>query len=286
MYTILVSDNNELITTAKQRIMQRSKLVDTLHFLVNPIYNGLNMADFTAMLEYTSPETGTYSTETLILSDALFKDRLEYKLPIDTDITKEAGEVQIKLSFASVEMSGDGEVAQYIRKAGPGSIAVIPYDAWSDAIPDESLSAIDQRLLRAEMLIQAANDFNAYLDETKADNIVVDKETNTVQLTSNGNPIGDVIGWTSNGDIVIDVEIDENGHLVVTLSDGRVIDAGFVGIGAKGTTFIPHISNDHILSWTNDGGLDNPDPVDLNFKDNWSEVGSDENETAYVWNQL
>lgn len=285
MYTILVSDNNELITTSKQRIMQRSKLVDTLHFLVNPIYNGLNMADFTAMLEYTSPETGTYSTETLILSDALFKDRLEYKLPIDTDITKEAGEVHIKLSFASVEMSGDGEVAQYIRKAGPGSITVIPYDAWSDAIPDESLSAIDQRLLKAEMLIQAANDFNAYLDETKADNIVIDKESNTVQLTSNGNPIGDAIGWTSNGDIVTDVEIDEHGHLVVTLSDGRVIDAGYVGSGAKGTTFIPHISDDYILSWTNDGGLDNPDPVDLNFKDNWSEVG-DENETAYVWNQL
>lgn len=33
--------------------------------------------------------------------------------------------------------------------------------------------------------------------------------------------------------------------------------------GAKGTTFIPSVSSDGIISWTNDGGLDNPDPVDI-----------------------
>lgn len=33
--------------------------------------------------------------------------------------------------------------------------------------------------------------------------------------------------------------------------------------GEKGTTFIPQISDDNVLSWTNDGGLPNPEPVEL-----------------------
>lgn len=33
--------------------------------------------------------------------------------------------------------------------------------------------------------------------------------------------------------------------------------------GANGVTFIPHLSADGVLSWTNDGGLANPDPVNI-----------------------
>lgn len=36
MYTILVTTNNEaIVSTPDQRIMQRSKLVDTLHMIVS-----------------------------------------------------------------------------------------------------------------------------------------------------------------------------------------------------------------------------------------------------------
>ena len=33
--------------------------------------------------------------------------------------------------------------------------------------------------------------------------------------------------------------------------------------GKNGSTFIPHVSADGVLSWTNDGGLENPDPVNI-----------------------
>lgn len=42
MYTLLLNNNNELITTVKERIMQRSKLVDNLHFLVEPNYKDID----------------------------------------------------------------------------------------------------------------------------------------------------------------------------------------------------------------------------------------------------
>jgi len=33
--------------------------------------------------------------------------------------------------------------------------------------------------------------------------------------------------------------------------------------GDKGTTFYPDVSEDGLLSWTNDGGEENPDPVNI-----------------------
>lgn len=42
---------------------------------------------------------------------------------------------------------------------------------------------------------------------------------------------------------------------------------GGSGSGADGATFIPHISEDGWLSWTNDQGLPNPDPVNIKGKD-------------------
>ena len=33
--------------------------------------------------------------------------------------------------------------------------------------------------------------------------------------------------------------------------------------GVKGTTFIPSVSSEGIISWTNDGDLPNPEPVNI-----------------------
>ena len=47
MYTILVTNENELRVTVKERIMQRSKLVDSFHFLVDQLYkDNIDMTEF------------------------------------------------------------------------------------------------------------------------------------------------------------------------------------------------------------------------------------------------
>ena len=283
MYTLLINENNEIITTVKERIMQRSKLVDSLHFLMSPSYKGLDMSDFTVTMEYILPASREYRTETLKKSDELYKEQLEYKLPFDTCLTKEAGKIEIQLTFTKVSLDAEGNSKQQVRKAGPAVITIVPITAWSDIIPDNALSALDQRLIMVDSMINAANEFNQYLAETKADNIIRDEEGKFVQLTANGQPIGDKIELAGNvGCYVVDVKIDENSDLVVTLSDGRIINAGHVA-GADGVTFIPHMSEDCILSWTNDGGLENPPPVDLYPHDEWSTVPEEGLETEYEW---
>ena len=87
-----------------------------------------------------------------------------------------------------MELSADGEGTQYVRKVGPGSIKIVPISAWSDIVPDEALSAIDQRLLAAQAMIKALNEQNNTIMKSKADSLRY--KDRILQLTAQGNPIG------------------------------------------------------------------------------------------------
>ena len=118
------------------------------------------------------------------------------------------------------------------------------------------------------------------LNESKADNIIKNDD-NTIQLTSNGNPIGDKVDLCSCG--IKSFDIDENDNITITLINGKVIELGNIP-GASGATFTPHISEDKILTWTCDKDLPVPDPVDLNPFDEW-EDDSEISSSDYVWEE-
>lgn len=197
MYTILVNSDNSLQTTVRERIMQRSKLVDTLHFLVDPVYKEHDMSAFTVTMEYLLPVSREYHTENLVKSDEPYKEMLEYKLPLDTALTKEAGEVQVQLTFTRVELDADGKATQYVRKTSAESIAIVPIAAWSDVIADSALTALDQRLIQMEAIASSLDEMAQNLFETKADNLVYDNRQ--LQLTAAGTRIGDAVTIASGG---------------------------------------------------------------------------------------
>lgn len=199
MYVILIDDDNRLVETAKARIMQRSKLVDDLWFLTKPSYNEYDMTDFTVSLEYVAPVSKKYHHEILTLSDEPYNGYLKYTLPIDTAITAEAGDVELQITFILAELGTDGRSVQRVRKANGASITVCPITAWSDIIPDDALSALDQRIIKTDAQIKALADFGNALDAIKADNISYDKVSNELQLISNGTPIGDKVSIVSGG---------------------------------------------------------------------------------------
>ena len=91
-------------------------------------------------------------------------------------------------------------------------------------------------------------------------------------------------GDDSPGVSVTNCEVNADGDLIVTLSDETVINAGHV-TGEDGATFVPSIDEQKILSWTNDGGLENPEPVDLNPFDEWSDIDGS-GKTEYVWEPM
>ena len=203
MYTILVNDDNTLATSIRERIMQRSKLLDSLHFLVSPTYKGLDMTDFTVTMEYILPVSKEYVSEVLVKSEELYKEMLEYKLPFDTDLTKEAGEIEVKLTFSKVDLDADGNDIQYVRKISATSITIIPVESWCDIIPDKALDAIDQRIIKTDALIKALLEANEITRLEKADNFVLDNENKELYLTAEGNQIGDKVKLSDLGNEIV-----------------------------------------------------------------------------------
>ena len=203
MYTILVNDDNTLTTSIRERIMQRSKLVDSLHFLVSPTYKGLDMTDFTVTMEYILPVSKEYVSEVLVKSEELYKEMLEYKLPFDTDLTKEAGEIEVKLTFSKVDLDEDGNDIQYVRKISATSITIIPVESWCDIIPDKALDAIDQRIIKTDAQIKALLEANEITRLEKADNLVLDNENKELYLTAEGNQIGDKVKLSDLGNEIV-----------------------------------------------------------------------------------
>lgn len=194
MYTFLINEDNTLTCSIQDAIMERSKMVDKLHFLADPTYKGVDMTDYTVNLEYVLPISKRYKTEILTKSDELYKNKLEYILPFDTDLTSEPGDIQIQLTFLAATMDSDGTTVQHVRKVGPGVIHIVPIQNWSDLIPDAALSSVDQRLLAAEAMLKALSDRNAAIFDSKADNLsYIDQK---LQLTANGKPIGNAVKIT------------------------------------------------------------------------------------------
>lgn len=197
MYTILINDDNSLYGSHKERIMQRSKLVDELVFIVHPVYkNKHDMTNASVVLEYLLPVSRKYETEYLVLSDERYNDCfLQYKLPLDTKITSEAGSVELQLTFAYADLDEKGNDIQRVRKTSPTTIDIIPISAWSDIIPDNALSALDQRIIKLDAQMKGLNELANIIDGNInfVDNLVYNDEEETLQLMAGNKGVGDKV---------------------------------------------------------------------------------------------
>lgn len=161
MYTILIQDDNTMYASVKKRITQGSKNIDTLRFLIKPVYNEIDITDFNVILTYILPISKERKTLTLTKSEELYKDRLEYKIPInDENFTSEFGDIEMWITIKN-----DDEVIRYIS------------------------SAIIHVHEREESIINPAEPDTI----PTVDNIYLDKDTNSIYLTANGSVVGSAI---------------------------------------------------------------------------------------------
>lgn len=194
MYVILVNPDDTLYGSKKCRIVQRQKLVNTLVFVVDPIYNGIDMTSATVMLEYVLPVSREYKTIILNLSNERYNDCfLQYKLPFDIDLTSQAGNLELQLTFAYVEMTPNGVGIQRVRKTTSTFIEIVPISAWSDIVPDSALSSLDQRLIKMDAQMRALDDYMNVIDNKQVDNLVYNPKEDVLHLASKGNVIGDKV---------------------------------------------------------------------------------------------
>lgn len=194
-YTFLLNDDNSIYASHREVLMQRSKLVDEIWFLVKPNYktNENNMSLFSVILEYILPTSKSYHSLELIQDKEGYKEYLKYVVPLDSNLSSEAGDIQLQLSFVYVGLDADGKDIQKVRKTRPTTLHITPIAAWSDIIPDASLAAIDQRIIKTQAQIKELGYYAEILDENQVDNLVYNKKSDSLQLMAGNKEIGDKV---------------------------------------------------------------------------------------------
>lgn len=211
MYTIIMNSDKSLTTTVKTTLYQREKLVDKIQFLFPQKYEDLDLSDFTVLLKYVDQGNEPH-VEELVKDDELYKDRLRFVLPIDTDLTRFSGDITIRITLSKVDME---EQKQYLLHTGEAVITISPMKDYFGFVSDSCLEVIDRKMAELDVKMEALDKMSETYSEEKADNIVLDEETNELYLESNGKAIGQKISLNDLGDSL--VENTEDGMIKVIL---------------------------------------------------------------------
>lgn len=188
MYTIVMRDDKSLRTTQKTTLYQREKLVDKIEFLFPSTYNDVDLSDFTITLKYVD-QGNVAHMEILTKDKELYKDYyIRCTLPVDTNLTQFSGDIIIRLTLSKVDLLTK---TQYVLHTNETTITILPLSDYYAFVTDETLEYIDQVVATLDTKIEALNKISEVYDSEKADNITY--EDNKIQLTANGQKIGDYI---------------------------------------------------------------------------------------------
>lgn len=203
-----MNEDKSLTETCKTTIYQRENLVDKIQFLFPQYYGDIALSDFKAVLKYVDQGNVAHS-EILEKDEELYKDHLRYVLPVDTDITKFAGDIKLRISFIKIDVSTK---RQYVMHTGELQFHVAPLDDYYKFAIDENLESIDKLIGDLTAKIEATDKIADIYNKTKADNITY--QNNKIQLSANGEKIGDAITIQyDEGTIVDGVPVTEFNNL-------------------------------------------------------------------------
>lgn len=196
MYTLKITDENTVVTTVKERLVERSNDVDNIQIITAKLYKEqLDMSDTSLYMKYKLPVTDKIKITQLIPNNLNYETNyIQYLIPADVNLLAEAGDIEVSFTFLKLVSNDDDSVISYVRKTTSGLIHVSPLAAFDKYEPSEMFTETDQRLLA---LIAAVKDLNA---QSKAiyENMVKDIRLNTddkkITLTDrNGDDTGEGI---------------------------------------------------------------------------------------------
>lgn len=187
MYTFLLNKDKSLLATERIKIYQREKLVDKVQFILPQSYEEIDLTNknVSIILKYVDQE-GNAQSEFLVKDDELYKDNyVRCELPIDTNITKFAGNITLHLTIIYLDV--ENQINQ-VMHSSETILTISPLKDMYVNINDKSLEILDQKIIELQASIEAANILNESIDKNKADDLSY--KDNTLQLMSNGKKIG------------------------------------------------------------------------------------------------
>lgn len=153
MINMFIKNNNTVVINNpyKHLIMQHSSSVDAFRVLVDKVYtldldgNEVEMKDFKCVMEYLLPNSKKYRMIELekiedevsnsgAEPDDPYASYLKFRLPINSEFTNEAGDIEVQFTFAKKGATEEDE--NVIRKTEKTKITIEPTTEWSNVCLD------------------------------------------------------------------------------------------------------------------------------------------------------
>lgn len=128
---ILLNDDKQLIITEHTSIYQNENLIDQIFFYIPSIYKEHDLSDFDITLQYVTPANEVINEK--LVKNGLYKDKLEYVLPVDTKISKCAGVVKCSLKIKKETIEKDKKII-YKMNTSEINIDILPSTNYNDFI--------------------------------------------------------------------------------------------------------------------------------------------------------
>lgn len=163
MYTIIMNENKQFVASVVRTIYQKENLADKIQFLFPEKYGDIILSECNARLQYVDIANELH-IEPLARDSELYKGRVRYILPVDSELSRFAGNIAIRVVFTrnNSEVLKTGTYVLTIEKDDTLIIS-------GDII--ERLNSIEERI------------------EAQPDDLML--TGNLLQLSNNDMPVGD-----------------------------------------------------------------------------------------------
>lgn len=189
MYTILMNSEKDLITTVREVIYEKEKDTTTLRFLIPVVLGDYDLRKSTIVMEYSTPDRKN-RYEVLKPESELYNNFIDCRVKIGTKITALPGNVDIHLSFVTLNRENEGYNEEALH-SGNTVIEILPLKQLYGFNCDESMELIDQLICKTNAQIEALNKISNTLNSDKADDI--ERVGDEIWVYSNKEPIGDPV---------------------------------------------------------------------------------------------
>lgn len=196
MYTLRITDDNNVITTVKESLMEKSNCVNFIQIIINKLYKEqIDMTDTTAYMKYVLPVTKKIKMTQLIADTTTDESHILYTIPVTANISAEPGDIEVSFTFLKLVHDEESDTTtSYARKTESGLIHITKLAQFDSYEPSEMLTELDQRILA---LMATAEDIKK-LGQATYDNMPIDMKLDSeakklTLVNANGNT-GDGVG--------------------------------------------------------------------------------------------
>lgn len=309
MLYIKLDESMNLVITKNEPIYRGDHMNQKITYLIPITVGDIDMLTATVYLSFIRAD-GTADIALLVREDEPYNERYyQYHLPVTSTLSRFPGEI---CTFLQI-FSGSPR-CPVVAKSGECMLRVMDSKNMDEYITDRNLRMVyEMQRYMEDKVEKVESTLNERIDKTnknvdaKADNIVFDEETSTIQLVSTVKTVNEETGEEETSTIllgdpifvradtargIINMEINADGDLIVTFDDETTQNLGHV-IGRDGVVYVPHIDEHKVLTFTieTEPGEELPPPVDMNPNDEWSDMGDEGMEspggkTTYVWEDM